>query len=54
MYEALLTQAGIGGIAQGMGRHLRKIADWCAMRDMPMLDSLVVRGLPWQSRQRVL
>ena len=43
-YEGLRRMAGIGGIAQGMGPHLRKIADWCNLHGFPPLHALVVRN----------
>ena len=42
-YEELRRSACIGGIAQDMGRHLRKIAVWCEFRGFPPLHALVVR-----------
>jgi hypothetical protein len=54
-YEGLRRMAGIGGIAQDMGRHLRKIADWCDMRGFAPLHSLVVRdkeGEPGEGYRR--
>jgi hypothetical protein len=42
-YETLRMAAGIGGIARGVGVHLRKIRKWCDNRGFPPLDSFVVR-----------
>jgi hypothetical protein len=43
-YENLRIAAGIGGIAIGVGVHLRKVREWCSLRGFPPLDSLVVRN----------
>jgi len=43
-YESLRIAAGIGGIARGVGVHLRKVREWCSLRGFPPLDSFVVRN----------
>ena len=43
-YESLRIAAGIGGIARGVGAHLRKVREWCSLRGFPPLDSFVVRN----------
>jgi hypothetical protein len=42
-YESLRRAAGIGGIARGVGVHLRKVREWCSHNGFPPLDSFVVR-----------
>ena len=42
-YEGLRIAAGIGGIAIGVGVHLRKVSKWCSLNGYPPLDSFVVR-----------
>src|SRR5476649_1690737 len=42
-YEQLRRMSEIGGIAQDMGRHLKRIAAWCERHDFAPLHSLVVR-----------
>ena len=56
-YDELRRSAKIGGIAQDIGRHLRKIAEWCQIRTYPpcihLLSEVVVATREWGMNRRL-
>lgn len=43
-YRELCQQAGTPGLEQGVGPFLQEVAEWCAARGYPPINSLAVNG----------